>query len=654
MTRNFVFGFSILAVVSGVYGCSPGRNSQSPELAPQGSTSEMSLFFAPHSGLVGDPDLFSAAISYENQNEDILRRGSLPKLGEWLKLRDLPAGINAKLKMDLYKHKFSPELKTHECIGSEILQLTPGKPAQTEIICAPTVGDSAPVTVFVKTAALDVMIKEADSSAILAAIDWKQDRAFAQVDSEKQKISLRQELGQLLIRVGGAAEFSVASPANETTPVERLILGEELILTPTGGRVFSSLTQATLKLSAKPFAIRVNDEWKTVLPIIIQAQNDVIGVSGNIIEEDLWRDFTVASYNVENLFDQTDHDVNRGYGDYRLIVNENGMASNYGEPVDFKGQKTSFTAVKIDHIRQVLQAISPRGPEIVGLSEIENEAVLGQLFEAVKDLGYVAHRFAHEEGKTPLTAVGVGLISKYPIIKSEFIVPATPADSQEALRAILKVTVDVKGHPLVVYVNHWKSKGGPESLRIRCAEALEADIQSMLMLDPNADYMILGDLNSDYNENISMTAVQNDSLGRTGINDVLKSQGDELKAAKGDEGAKFNMWYELRREERGSAWYPQHGWGTLDHIIVGKGIFESQGISYVDNSFRLPNANLPQFKFLFNQDGTPKRWEGKREGKFTRHGIEGYSDHLPLFARFQIKKNQNEGRIRLFRPSTPD
>jgi hypothetical protein len=62
-------------------------------------------------------------------------------------------------------------------------------------------------------------------------------------------------------------------------------------------------------------------------------------------------------------------------------------------------------------------------------------------------------------------------------------------------------------------------------------------------------------------------------------------------------------------------------------MIVSKGLYDSAGISYVDNSF---DKFDPDYLF---ENGRVFRWQRADRGK-GRHLGKGYSDHLPVFAEF--------------------
>jgi len=57
--------------------------------------------------------------------------------------------------------------------------------------------------------------------------------------------------------------------------------------------------------------------------------------------------------------------------------------------------------------------------------------------------------------------VKCAVLSRFPIVEKEEI----QVDNRVA-RNILKITLDVDGNRIILFVNHWKSKRGPESMRI--------------------------------------------------------------------------------------------------------------------------------------------------------------------------------------------
>jgi len=322
--------------------------------------------------------------------------------------------------------------------------------------------------------------------------------------------------------------------------------------------------------------------------------------------------FTVASYNVENLFD----DVRNG--------------SEYDDYIPGRHNWTPrMVEIKLNHTAEVLCDLNA---DIVALQEIENEAILVRLKKRLNQTGcaYPYHAITHKKQ----TAIQTALLSRYPITdKRELQVSYTGKD-----RNILGVTVKVEGYPLTLFVNHWKSKSrsGKESRRIRYAKVLKHRIDQ---LPPGREYLILGDLNAHYDEFRVLTSRLDDSGGKTGINHILKTikAGDlvsEEQIISDKEGSHYNLWLELAPAKRWSHKYYGRR-GSIDHILLPQTLFDSKGIDYVNNSyavFRRP--------YLFTRQGWINGWNyssGKHKGK-------GYSDHLPIYARFSTEPYQPERR----------
>ena len=313
---------------------------------------------------------------------------------------------------------------------------------------------------------------------------------------------------------------------------------------------------------------------------------------------------TIATYNVENLFDA--HDDGSEYPDYQA-----------GGPA---GWNRRLAEIKTAHTARVIAALAA---DVVALQEIESRRALARLRETLRadgrDYPYSALADAAE------TTVSCALLSRFPLQQTVEISPGP------GRRNILKAVVTVDGHPLVLFVNHWKSRQGPESRRLVYARALRKEIDR---LPPDADAVILGDFNANYNEYETFRdkARLNDTGGKTGINHVLgtvqegRLVDESILVRRRDHRYLYNLWLELPARQRWSHEYFGHR-SSLDSIIVSGGLFDDHGISYQDNSFARFTAD-----FLF-RDGAIFRWQQADHGR-GRHLGKGYSDHLPLVACF--------------------
>lgn len=311
------------------------------------------------------------------------------------------------------------------------------------------------------------------------------------------------------------------------------------------------------------------------------------------------KNFTVASYNVQNLFD----DVNQGneYEDYMLGTH------NWTK---------EMSDIKLNHTAEVICDINS---DIIGLQEIENKQVLRSL---VSTLGSCGLKYTHSAITNKATsAVQVAILSKYPIISSKEIV--TPRERE---RNILEAVINIDGKKLSIFVNHWKSKSkdGKESARVKSATILSNYIKNL-----KHEYIILGDLNSRYNESTLIEGKLNDTNGITAINDVMQTTVngqlvDKSVISKLPKDKHINLWSELPVHKRWNhEFYGEKN--TLDHILLPKSLFDNQKIEYLDGSF---SVFAPSY--LLSSSGKIAYWGMKKK----QHTGVGYSDHLPIKATF--------------------
>ncbi len=322
------------------------------------------------------------------------------------------------------------------------------------------------------------------------------------------------------------------------------------------------------------------------------------------------KEFKVATYNVENLFD-----ANIQGTEYKEYI-----------PGTHNWNKR-MVDIKLNHTAEVICDLDA---DILGLQEIENSIIFEALKKRLKRVGceYRYGAITHKKG----AAIQVALLSRFPIVKQkELQVSYSPF-----VRNILEVEVDVEGKSLTLFVNHWKSKSrkGVESKRIKYAKTLQKRIIS---LPPRKEYIILGDLNSNYNAHLTLDKRLDDTNGVTGIGEVLQTTinnklAQEYQMLKAEKGTHYNTWQEVPFKYRWShKFYGNRS--TLDHILPPSSMFDHQGIDYVNNSFKVFKA-----PYLFTKKGYINGWR-YRNGK---HMAKGYSDHLPIYALFDTKPYVDE------------
>jgi len=353
--------------------------------------------------------------------------------------------------------------------------------------------------------------------------------------------------------------------------------------------------------------------------------------------------FWVMAYNVENLMDV---DRVARYDDYAEI------------PDDPHSYSPAKLLRKLQTICRVLKsAPGGVGPEVVILNELEvdqtpesavadlkeflqkhehttygemlttglNDELRGLpveawLLKALEDEGLKGYTVlvgeANSSGGQHGEAIKVGLLTRFPVLE-------TKTHPTNQARGILEAKLDVEGHPVFVFGNHWKSGAGNpamENVRLGNAKVLRDRLDQIFQNQPRADVIVGGDLNSHYNQ-----GQRYPFMPKTGVQDVLGSQGDPTIFTKTDGPDLYNLWFEMAPENRVSDEYDGE-WGTLMQLLVGRGLGDGQGVDLVPGTFtqlRIPDLNLQGPLEL------PWRWTNYGPGW-------GASDHFPVLAQFQL------------------
>lgn len=330
-------------------------------------------------------------------------------------------------------------------------------------------------------------------------------------------------------------------------------------------------------------------------------------------------EFKVATYNVENLFD-----LNNDGTEYEEYIPDN---TNWNkETLD----------VKLTNISQV---ISDLNVDILALEEVESQTALDLLLSRVSQYRYNAFV------KNPKSAIGIAVISKYEITGFN----AIEVDAKNPhSRPILEVDIKIDDKTIKVFANHWRSKNASESARIPYAKALYTRIKQ---LPCETDYIILGDFNSNYNEydTFKYNRILNDTNGIAGINDILKTTINSTFITKDnlyecDDYVHYNLWLETPSYKRFSYRF-RGSYETPDSIIISTSLLDGNNIDYVDSSF---SVFMPYYLY---QREFIQRWKIDKKGFHKRTG---YSDHLPIFAKFTTtpKKTDNVKKLDLSKISS--
>ena len=311
----------------------------------------------------------------------------------------------------------------------------------------------------------------------------------------------------------------------------------------------------------------------------------------------------IATYNVENLFD-----LKKSGNEYKEYI-----------PYTKTNWNDRTYKIKLHNIAKVIKDINA---DIIGLQEIESLQALKDLRYTLKRMGLYYQYYKIADLKN--TTVKVAILSKIPFVSTAEIA----VTSSYKYRNILEAKFKIGNEYLYLLVNHWKSKAGPESMRIVSAKKLQKRVQE-LGVDKNI--IALGDFNSDYEEykRFKRKRKLNDTDGITGINHILETINYQNSAAntKISKGDFYNLWYDEPNREKRFTYKYRGKKEAMDSILITAALLDDKGVDYKKSSIH--SLQLP---YLFRKKSI-NRWYIKW-GKPRRHYGRGYSDHLPVIAKF--------------------
>lgn len=295
----------------------------------------------------------------------------------------------------------------------------------------------------------------------------------------------------------------------------------------------------------------------------------------------------LAFYNVENLFDTIDGTND----DAEFLPNSKSEwnSKRYQE--------------KIMHINQVISAMNY--PFIMGFCEIENKTVLQDVLDFSKKLKkYGIVHFDSPDAR----GIDVGMIYDTKVakrIESGKLRFVLTGQSEPSTRDIVWAKFAVKKDTVFCLVNHWPSRrsGQDESepYRIKAAETARHFIDSVLVKNPSAKLVLMGDLNDHPRDKAPQK--------------IAERMVPMIDKSSGIYGGTHNY-----KDE----------WDVLDHIFVSNGMLGQNGIHALSSS-----GKIHSFEFLITE------YKGKMVPFRTYAGTKylgGYSDHLPVSIRVMLSK----------------
>ncbi|MGM0433009.1 MAG: endonuclease/exonuclease/phosphatase family protein [Spirochaetota bacterium] len=300
----------------------------------------------------------------------------------------------------------------------------------------------------------------------------------------------------------------------------------------------------------------------------------------------------VAAWNVQNLFDGV---------------------SDGNEYYEYDPEKSIWNqAAYHERLKRAGQVLALLDADIIVLQEIEHEGVLEDICNWYIDhpgpLYYAA--VTDEEA-----AVGVGLISRYPI--ADITSHRATLGLYDQQRSMLKAVVAAGGQTITCFVVHWKSRreGVVETEAARRASSLllRRLIEEETTRYPDRLILAAGDFNTSIQDTPTEIPANRRALSEVADAQVVTLSGKPAEVA-GSVLYDFWMDRQLVSDPSGSYWYDD-AWLQLDHIAGSRHLFDGRG-------YDLASCQVFSSDVLVTAEGIPDRW--------SRYRGTGISDHLPV------------------------
>ena len=309
--------------------------------------------------------------------------------------------------------------------------------------------------------------------------------------------------------------------------------------------------------------------------------------------------FTIAFYNVENLFD-THNDPDTLDNDYTPEGVLHWTQKRYGKKLYKLGKSIS----------RIGYGTSKMPPVLVGLAEVENRQVVEELLRSrsLRDQGYnLVHYDSPDE-----RGIDTALVYRekfFRVLKSE----AVPLlidnvnGERDYTRDILHVTGLLNGEQVHVFVNHWPSRreGSEDTVykRVAAASLIHEVMERVRTEEKSPVFIVMGDFNDDpFSESIKKHLLSPDL---------------------------YNPMEKLISHDRGSANY-NFKWNLFDQILFSRDFLtDRQGKHSFTGAGIFNESFLAEWGGRF-KDSPFRTYAGRRY-------LGGYSDHFPVY--IQLKLN---------------
>jgi endonuclease/exonuclease/phosphatase family metal-dependent hydrolase len=302
-------------------------------------------------------------------------------------------------------------------------------------------------------------------------------------------------------------------------------------------------------------------------------------------------EFYIAGWNLENLFDTLDDPTVEQDEEYT--------------PEAPKKWTPERLEIKLNNQAKIISKMNGgRGPDVLGVCEVENRQVVEMLVAKLAPLGR-KYEIVHQDSPSDR---GIDCAIVYDANVFELVDHKFHFVDAAKTRDIVEAKLRHDGADLYVFMDHWPSRGNAEWQRCLAAAVLRKRLDAILAADPKADFVLLGD----FNDELANVALEKFLL--------VATSPDKLP-----EGTLYDTSAPIKAQQKGTYVY-ENAWELIDHVIISPGLLDSAGYHWKPGSTE--RIEFPELFFHPRFPGAiPRPSKSYSDDDFHK---DGYSDHLAV------------------------
>lgn len=287
---------------------------------------------------------------------------------------------------------------------------------------------------------------------------------------------------------------------------------------------------------------------------------------------------------------------------------------------ELKGWTATVLNKKIANIASILQKMNNGlGPDILGVCEIENEAVVQRLMDKVGKVLNRSYKVLHHNSKDK-RGIDIAIIYDSDKYIDDGHIFSLEVMKRNATRNLFQVNLTTKkGNELILIGNHWPARLGgkyeSEPYRMMVGEILSYwierihDIKYEQKKEKNPAIVLMGDFN--------------DEPFDRSLTEYLRSTPNLKKVKNSTSHILYNLMYQFVDGKFGTHVYGNEI-GLLDQFIVSKSLV----VNSSKYPFQVKGTEIVHFPEMVKGDyNTPVRFSRPTKADYNEHG---FSDHLPI------------------------